>query len=184
MHTNCKTLSSRCTKPACANHRVIPTPIRGVTTIFARASDAIAPRGKGSPDRTRKQARALPRHIRPIGTHAAPTKVAVSRTKASGGCPSGAMGRKRGLKLDDGGRKSALSGSTSAITIANTITIGQGLSNSFKICGERGTRWSQREERGSVGCRRSSGEEAGERQILLSQIIIDVGAAAFPMGVF
>jgi hypothetical protein len=132
-------------------------PIRGVTTIFARASDAIAPRGKGSPDRTRKQARALPRHIRPIGTHAAPTKVAVSRTKASGGCPSGAMGRKRGLKLDDGGRKSALSGSTSAITIANTITIGQGLSNSFKICGERGTRWSQREERGSVGCRRSSG---------------------------
>jgi len=165
MHTNCKTLSSRCTKPACTNHRVIPTPIRGVTTIFARASDTIAPRGKGSPDRMRKQARALPRHIRPIGTHAAPTKVAVSRTKASGGCPSGATGRKRGWKFDDGGRKSALSGSTSAITIANTITIGEGLSNSFKKCGERGTRWSQpeREERGSAGRRRSSGEEAGER---------------------
>jgi hypothetical protein len=50
---------------------------------------------------------------------------------ASGGCPSGATVRKRGLKLDDGGRKSALRRSTSAITIANTITIGEGLSNSI-----------------------------------------------------
>lgn len=138
MHTNCKTLSSRCTNPTCVNHRVIPIPTNGVTTIFASASAAIAPRGNASPERTRKHARALPRHIRPTGTHAAPTKLAVSRTKASGGCPSGATGLKRGWKVGDGGRKRALSGSTSAITIAITITIGEGLSSSFrKKCRER-----------------------------------------------
>jgi hypothetical protein len=54
---------TRMCKPSC----VIPTPIRGVKTIFARASDAIVPREKGSPDRMRKQARALRRHIRPTG---------------------------------------------------------------------------------------------------------------------
>ena len=184
MHTNCKTLSSRFTKPACANHRVIPTPIRGIMTILARASDAIAPRGKGSPDRMRKQERALPRHIRPIGTHAAPTKVAVSRTKASGGCPSGATGRKCGWKLDDGGRKSALSGSTSAVTIASTITIGEGLSNSFKKCFKRERRRLRREERRSIGRWRSSGKDAGEGLMLPSQTIMDVGVAASPVSVF
>jgi hypothetical protein len=128
-----------------------------VTTIFAKASATIAPRGKASPERTRKQARALPRHIRPIGTHAAPTKLAVSRTKARGGCPSGATGRKRGWKFDEGGKKRALRGFTSAITIANRITIGAGLSSSFRKCRERKGGWF------AALCWRSSGEEAGVR---------------------
>jgi hypothetical protein len=79
-------------------------------TIFARASAAMAPHGKASPKPTGKCARALPRHVRPIGMLATPTNVAVSRTKASGGCPSGAIGRKRGWKSVEGGRKSAFRG--------------------------------------------------------------------------
>jgi len=124
-------------KPRYTNHRVIPTPIRGVTTIFARASEVIAPVGKGSSDRSLKQAMTLPRHRRPIGAYAAPTKLVMSRMKASGGCPSGATGRKRGWKFDDGGRKRALKGSTRAITIASIITIGAGLRSCFMNCLER-----------------------------------------------
>src|ERR1700733_12490462 len=137
MHTNCKTLSSRCTKPTCANPRVIATPIIGMTTIFPSASEAIAPLGKGPPDRKFSEERALPRHIRPSGMHASPTKVAVSKMKASGGCPSGAAGRKCGWKFDDGGMKSALRGSTRDITNESTITIVQGLSSCLSKCRER-----------------------------------------------
>ena len=141
MHTNCKTASSRCMKPRCTNHRVIPTPIIGVITIFSSVSELIAPVGKGSPDRSCNQAMALPRHRRPIGAYAAPTKLAMSRTKASRGCPSGATGRKRGWKFDDGGRKRALKGSTRAITIAIMITNGAGLRSCFKNCLEREMIW-------------------------------------------
>jgi hypothetical protein len=142
MHTNCKTLSSRCTKPTCTNARVIVTPIIGMTTIFPSASEAIAPLGKGPPDRKLRQARALPRHIRPSGMHAPPMKVAVSKIKASGGCPSGAAGRKCGWKFDDGGIKSALRGSTRETTNESTIITVQGLSSCFRKCHEReGKSW-------------------------------------------
>jgi len=109
----------------------------GITTIFPSANETIAPLGNGPPDRKLKEARALPRHIRPSGTVASPMKVAVSKIKANSGCPSGATGRKRGWKLDDGGRKSALRGSTRAITNESTITTVQGLSDCFRKCRER-----------------------------------------------
>lgn len=131
-HTNCKTLSSRFTKPTCVNPRVIATPIIGMRTIFPSASDAIAPLGKGSPDLKLNPARALPRQIRPSGTHASPTKVAMSRITANGGCPSGATGRKCGWKFDDGGMNSALRGSTREITNESAITTVQGLSSCFR----------------------------------------------------
>jgi hypothetical protein len=137
MHTNCKTLSSPCTKPTCTNPRVIAMPIIGMTTIFPSASEAIAPLGKGPPDRKLREARALPTHIRPSGMHAPPMKVAVSKIKASGGCPSGAIGRKCGWKVDDGGMKRALSGSTREITNESTITIVQGLSRCLRKCLKR-----------------------------------------------
>jgi len=144
MHTNCKTLSSRFTKPTCVNTRVIATPIIGMTTNFPTASEAIAPLGKGPPDRKLMQARELPRHIRLSGMHNQPTKVAVSKIKASGGCPSGAVDRKCGWKLDDGGMKSALRGSTRAVTNESTITTAQGWSSCFRKCRER--------ERRSLSC--------------------------------
>lgn len=132
MQTNCKTLSSRSTKPAFTKDRVTATPKIGMMIILTSAREAIAPRGKASPVFKRKRASALPKHTRPIGTLAAPTNVAKSRTNASGGWPSGATGRKRGWKFADGSRNRALSGSTSAMTIARTITIGGGLRSSTK----------------------------------------------------
>jgi hypothetical protein len=116
---------------------VIATPIIGMTTILPSASEAIAHLGKDPSDRKLREARALPRHIRPSGMHAPPTKVAVSKIKASGGCPSGATGRKCGWKVDDGGMKSALSGSTREITNESKITTVQGLSSCLKKCHKR-----------------------------------------------
>ena len=136
MHTNYKTLSSRSTKPACANHRVILTPISGVTTVLASASAVIAPRGNVSPERKRRQASAPPWHIKPIGTLAAPTKFAVSRIKVSGGWPSRRSGTAVG-SCPTGAGKSALSGSTNAITTEMTISTGMGSDNSAKKCRER-----------------------------------------------
>lgn len=96
MQTNLNTLSCLLMTPAIVRPSHIRTPIIGDSAILATAKALMAPTGIARQAVTLigtfSLARAEPRQIKPNGTLAAPTNVAVSITKASGGWPSGAFG--------------------------------------------------------------------------------------------
>lgn len=89
MQTKRSTLSSLLMIPAFVSPSQMSTPSIGEMTILAMAKALIAPTGiafhEGTFMGTLSRASADPRHISPMGTLAAPTKVAVSIMKASGG---------------------------------------------------------------------------------------------------
>lgn len=123
------------------------TPSIGIMNIFVTEKARMAPRGR-FPHSSRERgsctrATADPRHMRPSGTEAAPTKVALHHTillsnlktgvnecktthqssiNANGGCPSGAFGIGELLT----GVKSALSGVTAVITMLAIIVTEHG----------------------------------------------------------